>query len=161
MDDNNFNVARSQSITFNPVMKDPFKVIVSLKLLAVLAVLGCGHRATAQNSAPVAVADNYMVGYNLTRTIDATNGLLSNDTDVDGNASMSVRTTPIVDVASGSLILNTDGSFAYTPNTNFLGTDTFTYEVCDNGIPSELVSRFDFDTPILTDCNRWSQCNVH
>lgn len=132
-------------------MKDSFKVILSFKLLVLLALLGSGQRATAQNSAPVAIADNYLVGYNVTRTINATNGLLGNDTDVDGNASMSVRTTPIVDVASGSLILNTDGSFTYTPNTNFLGTDTFTYEVCDDGTPSELVSQFDFDTATLTD----------
>lgn len=132
-------------------MKDSFKVILPLKLLAILALLGSGQRAYAQNSAPVAVADDYLVGYNLTRTINATNGLLSNDNDLDGNASMSVSTTPIVDVGSGNLILNTDGSFAYTPNTNFLGTDTFTYKVCDNGTPSELISRFDFDTAILTD----------
>lgn len=132
-------------------MKNSFKVILPLKMFAILVLVGSVQRATAQNSAPVAVADDYLVGYNLTRTIDATNGLLRNDSDVDGNASMSVRTTPIVDVASGNLILNTDGSFVYTPNTNFLGTDTFTYQVCDDGTPSELVSRFDFDTATLTD----------
>ncbi len=132
-------------------MIDAFKVILPLKLFAVLVFLGSGQRATAQNSAPVAIADDYLVGYNVPRTINATNGILGNDTDVDGNASMSIRSTPIVDVGSGNLILNTDGSFAYTPNSNFLGTDTFTYEVCDNGTPSELVSRFDFDTATLTD----------
>ncbi len=30
--------------------------------------------------------------------------------------------------ADGSLTLNADGSFTYTPDTNFFGTDTFTYE---------------------------------
>ena len=37
--------------------------------------------------------------------------------------SVTVDTSP----ASGSLLLNADGSFVYTPNTGFSGTDTFTY----------------------------------
>jgi hypothetical protein len=32
----------------------------------------------------------------------------------------------------------------------FIGTDTFTYRVCDNGSPNDIVSRFDFDNPDLT-----------
>jgi hypothetical protein len=34
-------------------------------------------------------------------------------------------------VANGSLALNADGSFTYTPQTNFSGVDTFTYRVSD------------------------------
>ena len=132
-------------------MKYSFKIIVPLKLLVFLVLLGIGQRACAQNSAPVAVVDDYPVAYNLPRTIHAINGLLSNDNDIDGNASLNISSTPVIDVGSGDLVLNTDGSFTYTPNTNFLGTDTFTYHVCDNGVPSELVYRFDFDTATLTD----------
>lgn len=105
----------------------------------------------AQNSAPVAVDDDYTVGFNTVGSIDATHGILSNDNDIDGNGTMSVRTTPVIDVSSGSLTLNTDGSFSYTPNTNFVGIDSFTYRVCDDGSPGELVSQFDFDTTTLTD----------
>jgi hypothetical protein len=120
-------------------------------MLTVIVLLLNSLISYAQNSAPIATDDTYRVGYNVTRTITATNGVLANDSDVDGNASLQVRTTPITDVSSGNLILNTDGSFTYTPNTNFIGTDSFTYQVCDNGLPSELISQFDFDTPTLTD----------
>ena len=119
-------------------------------MVALALLLGI-PRTYSQNSAPVAVADAYEVGFNITRTINATNGVLVNDDDVDGLATMSVRTTPVIDVSFGSLTLNTDGSFTYTPNTDFLGTDIFTYQVCDNGTPHTLVSQFDFDTPTLTD----------
>lgn len=33
--------------------------------------------------------------------------------------------------ANGQLVLNPDGTFSYTPNSNFFGTDTFTYTVKD------------------------------
>jgi hypothetical protein len=122
-----------------------------MKALVALTLLLSVQGAYAQNSTPVALPDDYMVGFNTTRTINATNGLLDNDNDVDGNGTMSVRTSPVIDVSSGNLTLNTDGSFTYTPNINFVGTDTFTYQVCDNGTPSTLVSQFDFDTPTLTD----------
>ncbi len=36
-----------------------------------------------------------------------------------------------ISTAYGTLILNTNGSFTYTPNTNYNGTDSFTYSVCD------------------------------
>jgi len=132
-------------------MKQLFKIVIPLKLLITLVLLVSGQNVNAQNSAPVAIADEYAVGLNITRNSNATDGLLSNDSDIDGIATLSVRTTPVVDVSSGSLTLNTDGSFEYTPNTNFVGTDTFTYQVCDNGTPSELISQFDFDTTTLTD----------
>ena len=132
-------------------MSQVFKINIPLNVLACFILLLGSVVTYAQNSPPVAIDDNYTVGFNVTRSINATNGLLSNDSDVDGNASLSVRTTPIIDVSSGSLVLSTDGSFTYTPNTNFIGSDTFTYQVCDNGAPSELVSQFDFDTATLTD----------
>lgn len=104
-----------------------------------------------QNMAPNASDDTYTVGYNITRTIVAENGVLENDTDPNDSASLIVNPTPLVDVSSGILVLNTDGSFTYTPSTNFIGTDAFTYQVCDNGLPGEIVSQFDFDSPVLTD----------
>jgi hypothetical protein len=39
---------------------------------------------------------------------------------------------PLVDVSNGTLILNADGSFSYTPDAEYLGADSFTYEVCDS-----------------------------
>lgn len=104
----------------------------------------------SQKAAPVAVDDTYSAGLNSTLIISAPNGLLDNDSDANGNATMSVQTVPIADVSNGVLNLNSDGSFDYTPNSGFVGTDSFTYRVCDDGSPSEVVSRFDFDTPTIT-----------
>jgi PKD repeat protein len=41
-----------------------------------------------------------------------------------------------MDVAHGTLALNTDGSFIYTPAGNFNGVDTFTYRVNDGAVES-------------------------
>ncbi|MFN7326466.1 MAG: Ig-like domain-containing protein, partial [Chitinophagales bacterium] len=38
--------------------------------------------------------------------------------------------TPLFNPDNGSLILNPDGSYTYTPNTGYSGWDTFTYIVC-------------------------------
>ncbi len=105
----------------------------------------------AQKAAPLAVDDTYNAGLNSTLNIMASYGLLNNDSDANGNGAMSVQTTPIVDVSSGVLNLNSDGGFDYTPNPGFVGSDSFTYRVCDDGSPSVIVSRFDFDTPSITD----------
>ena len=48
--------------------------------------------------------------------------------------------------SNGGVVLNPDGTFNYTPNPGFAGTDTFDYEVCvpvppgDPGLPTELCS---------------------
>ena len=38
---------------------------------------------------------------------------------------------PVTATCHGSLTLNTDGSFSYTPNVGFWGTDSFTYTATD------------------------------
>ncbi|WP_461521653.1 DUF2341 domain-containing protein, partial [Porticoccus sp.] len=57
-------------------------------------------------------------------------GVLDNDIDPDGD-SLTVNTTPISDVTNGTLLLNADGSFSYTPDAGFNGSDSFTYQVSD------------------------------
>ena len=37
----------------------------------------------------------------------------------------------LTDVSHGTLTLNADGSFTYTPDADFVGTDTFDYIVSD------------------------------
>jgi len=37
----------------------------------------------------------------------------------------------VTDVSNGTLNLNTNGAFQYTPNNNYYGTDTFTYQAYD------------------------------
>ena len=79
---------------------------------------------TPANTAPSAVADT------ATGNEDTviTGNVLANDTDGDGDA---LSATLLGDVTNGTLVLNTDGSFTYTPNANFNGTDSFTYVAND------------------------------
>ena len=55
-------------------------------------------------------------------------GVLANDTDVDGATLTAVLVTG---PAHGTLALNADGSFTYTPAANFNGADSFTYRAND------------------------------
>ena len=54
--------------------------------------------------------------------------MLGNDTDPDANP-MTAGSATIP--SSGSVALNSDGSFVYTPNPEFNGSDSFTYTVSD------------------------------
>jgi VCBS repeat-containing protein len=81
----------------------------------------------SQNDAPVAKGDAYAIAEDGTLIVEA-NGVLANDTDLDGDALSAVL---VGGPANGTLTLNADGSFTYTPNANFNGTDTFTYKAND------------------------------
>ncbi len=74
-------------------------------------------------SVPVANDDSYTVDAGKTLTVSAANGVLANDTNADGNTFTAV----LFYGPSGTLTLNPDGSFSYTPNPGFVGTDSFTY----------------------------------
>ena len=49
------------------------------------------------------------------------------DTDPDGT--LSVQTTLVTSPANGTVTMNADGTFTYTPNPAFNGTDTFQYRL--------------------------------
>ena len=42
--------------------------------------------------------------------------------------------------SNGSLTFNSDGSFSYSPNNNFNGTDSFTYQDVENGQSSNVAT---------------------
>ena len=42
-----------------------------------------------------------------------------------------VNTVPVSGPANGTVNLDADGTFIYTPNANFFGSDSFVYEVTD------------------------------
>jgi hypothetical protein len=88
------------------------------------------------NRPPVAVSDSYGVHTNLTLTVPVP-GVLANDSDPDGDALSAVLSTP---AANGNVILNADGSFTYTPDAGFAGTDVFTYQASDGLASSTPVS---------------------
>ncbi|MBW2475584.1 MAG: tandem-95 repeat protein, partial [Deltaproteobacteria bacterium] len=80
----------------------------------------------AANDAPVANDDVATTPEDVAVTVDAA----ANDTDVEGNLD---PTTAIVvsGAADGSVTDHGDGTFTYTPDPDFFGSDEFTYEICD------------------------------
>jgi FtsP/CotA-like multicopper oxidase with cupredoxin domain len=80
--------------------------------------------------APTAVGDSYTVAAGGTLVLAAP-GVLGNDTGT-GPFTALLDSGP----ANGTLTLNLDGSFTYTPNTGFSGDDTFQYRANNAGGPS-------------------------
>ncbi len=104
------------------------------------------------NDNPVAVNDSYQVAEDGVLTVGG-DGVLTNDSDADGDLlSASLVSGP----ANGSLTLNADGTFTYTPNSNYNGPDSFTYQVSDgNGGTSTATVNIDVvpvtDQPVAID----------
>jgi gliding motility-associated-like protein len=69
-----------------------------------------------------------------TKGVAVSGTLADNDLDVDGT--LVYTTTPVQAPAHGSIVINVDGSYVYTPADGFTGTDEVTIQVCDNGSPS-------------------------
>ncbi len=106
------------------------------------------------NDAPVANDDSFTTPEDTPISTTLATGVLANDTDVDGDT-LTVNTIPLVDVANGTLVLNADGSFTYTPNTGWSGTDTFTYQITDgNGGSAQATATLTVvsvnDPPVIT-----------
>ena len=90
----------------------------------------------AVNDAPVAGNDSYSTNEDTTLTVAAP-GVLGNDTDIDGDAlTAAVVTGP----SHGTLLLNANGSFTYTPAANYNGGDSFTYRANDGTANSNVAT---------------------
>lgn len=85
------------------------------------------------NQAPTAVDDKYTVGEGGVLTVGDRHGVLVNDADPDGDL---LAADLVADAANGSVDLNSDGSFSYTPASGFRGDDAFTYTAADGGATS-------------------------
>ncbi|MCF6386576.1 Ig-like domain-containing protein [Mycobacterium sp. MBM] len=83
----------------------------------------------AVNDAPVAVSNSYTTN----EDTQLTGNVLTNDTDVDGNT---LTATLVTGPSHGTLTLNTDGTFTYTPTANYTGSDVFTYKANDGTVNS-------------------------
>ena len=82
---------------------------------------------TPVNDAPVANPLTVNVPQN-----DFINGAVT-FSDIDTNASSLVASV-VTGPAHGALIFNPDGTFTYTPDTNYFGSDSFTYKINDGQI---------------------------
>ncbi|MGB1019086.1 MAG: Ig-like domain-containing protein, partial [Chitinophagales bacterium] len=77
------------------------------------------HYPTAVDDANITYIDQAIIG-----------NVSINDSDIDGDSLVfTLGNAPI----NGSVVLNADGTYTYTPNAGFEGADYFTYSVCDNG----------------------------
>ncbi|MCL1045696.1 cadherin-like domain-containing protein [Shewanella electrodiphila] len=94
--------------------------------LAVVSVLltACGGGSSDSNSAPV--FDTSSLAVTLEEDTSFDGNLAATDTDGD-QVSFSITQTP----ENGSLSLSADGSYSYTPEVDFFGTDTATVEASD------------------------------
>ncbi len=83
------------------------------------------------NDAPVAVNDAITTDEDtpFSSTID----LDANDTDVDGDP-LSVMAGTFTTAQGGTIVIAADGSYTYTPATNFNGTDSIDYTVTDGSL---------------------------
>lgn len=85
------------------------------------------------NSAPVATNDAYSTQEDGVLETYTWNNILQNDTDPNGDALTSVL---VANPAHGTVLLNSDGTFLYTPAANYSGSDAFTYKAFDGSVQS-------------------------
>ncbi len=115
-------------LTFKDLSTSTFAVDLLLDAVSVIA--------TAPNAAPVANANSYSVNQD-TPLVVAGTGVLANDTDAESDtltAAIETATT------NGSITLDSDGSFLYTPSPRFSGTDSFTYRANDGTSDSNIAT---------------------
>jgi uncharacterized repeat protein (TIGR01451 family) len=102
---------------------------------------------TPVNDAPTAQDDAYEVDEGQTLTVPAP-GVLDNDNDVDGDA---LSATLVTGPANGTVTLDPDGGFTYTPNPHFDEVDTFTYQATDGDLNSNVATVTITVNPVVLD----------
>jgi len=102
---------------------------------------------TTGNEPPVAQDDAVQTQ----EDVPVSGNVLVNDDDPDGD-NIILNTTPLSGPDNGSVVLNPDGSFTYTPGPGFEGVDVFTYEICDDATPS-LCDQAEVTITVLPDYN--------
>jgi hypothetical protein len=82
----------------------------------------CTYSTVEPNTA-IANDDNPTTAFNTSITIN----VLGNDVLPNALTSMTITASP----TNGTAVANDVNNITYTPNTDFCGTDVFTYEICD------------------------------
>ena len=90
----------------------------------------------AVDEAPTALTDSYAGDQNTILTVNAP-GVLANDSDPDGDPLTAVF---VSGPQYGTLQLNADGSFIYTPQPTFHGVDSFSYLATDGSNSSAIAT---------------------
>jgi VCBS repeat-containing protein len=96
---------------------------------------------TVTAPAPTATNDSYNTPFNTVLSVNAADGVLKNDT-LNGAAITSFGQSTGLEQATlgastatahGTVTLNADGSFSYTPSSTFAGNDSFKYVLSNGG----------------------------
>lgn len=88
-------------------------------------------------NAPIARADAFSTDGDTPLAIVTAAGVLANDRDADGDA---LTAALMAGPAHGTLTLNSNGSFTYTPDTGYSGVDSFSYKASDGSLESEVAT---------------------
>lgn len=88
---------------------------------------------TTPNQAPVANTDQYGLNQGASLNVNSANGVLSNDSDPDGNA---LTARLVQGPAHGSLTLKSDGGFNYQHDGSNTLSDSFSYHAHDGDLNS-------------------------
>ena len=92
-------------------------------------LLDCGDPVPVLNSAPVAVDDAHSVQPGQTLTVAAVSGVLSNDSDADGDdLTATLVAAPVI---GSGFVLDAAGGFSWTAPAGFCGETSFTYLAAD------------------------------
>ncbi|MCD6415444.1 MAG: cadherin-like domain-containing protein, partial [Planctomycetes bacterium] len=97
------------------------------KVYVALEGKGFAYGVAAAGQAPSAYNDSYQTSKDTPLHVDAP-GVLANDTDPQQDPLTAIL---VSDVSHGSLTLNSNGSFDYTPTGGYDGEDNFTYKAND------------------------------
>jgi hypothetical protein len=131
----NLTVNSDGTITYTPVNSftgvDSFVYQVcdnGSPILCDQATVTITVRANPATNQTLAYDDAYSTFVN----IQVSGNVSTNDQDLEGNT-QTVNPTPVVGPSNGTLTLTSTGSFTYSPVNSFTGTDSFVYQVCDNG----------------------------
>ncbi len=121
----------SATLTFSDLSTTTSGVDLLLDLVKVT-----GASSGPVNTPPTAVAESYSTNQNVALVVPAA-GVLTNDTDTELNPLTAVLNTS---VTHGTLALNANGGFTYTPTSGYSGPDSFTYHANDGTLDSNIVT---------------------
>ncbi|WP_165358926.1 Ig-like domain-containing protein [Spirosoma sordidisoli] len=130
----NGQVVYTPPVGFTGVVSFPYSVCdngspVLCTTALVTVTVDPAQPSSLTNVAPVAIDDQLLT----TKGTSATGTVASNDSDP--NAGQTLSFTKLTNPSNGTVVFNANGSYTYTPAPGYVGTDNFTYQVCDNGSP--------------------------
>ena len=123
-------VVSGLQVTTNGVLAGGSSFRTTGQMLKILVGKSVTNAVVSYTLGPAAVSDEYIATSGVQLSVAAP-GVLAND--VAGLGGSGLTAVLVNNVTNGSLTLNSDGSFTYTPTPGYAGNDSFTYEA-NNGL---------------------------